>query len=104
MNNVVSLEQKRIEQGPHVTGQAICMHCRHKWAAVRPLTDDAEDMQCPACGLPRGVWEYNFTVPEGPIWTCAYCPSQAFKLTPVAAYCIGCGRRTTYATLAEATP
>lgn len=49
-DNVVGINSLK----PHMTGEAICLHCNHKWVAVAEVGTRALD--CPECRLSKGVY------------------------------------------------
>lgn len=64
MSNVVSITAKQ----PHISGEAVCINCRHGWMAVAPLGTD--ELECPECKTLRGTW-LRLTFPTVPVLTCA---------------------------------
>ncbi len=83
----------------HGTGKAKCLACKHEWVAVAPLPVTA-DLECPACGASRGVYQYPFdAAPDSAEWTCR-CGNTLHKLIVRAdhteyALCVGCGNAKT---------
>lgn len=103
MSNVIDLGQHRLKKQPHVSGWVTCMspECKHTWVGVAPVERDT-DLECPKCGLVRGVWSMNFTVPEGDLtFTCNGCESQYYKVGRASVTCIGCGATSTFEELTE---
>ena len=45
---------------PHLAGEARCIGCQHKWAAVAPV--GTRSLECPSCKTMNGLWTY----PVGP--------------------------------------
>ena len=85
---ITSIESKR----PHLAGEAICLQCRHKWTAVCPV--GVAEMECPECGLFRGVYVYN-CVPEQEVWSCK-CGNYHFAITQKNIVCVYCGISQTF--------
>jgi hypothetical protein len=54
MAEVVSLAAVREEREPHLAGDALCIGCRHEWAAVAPV--GVWQLECPSCGSMKGIW------------------------------------------------
>jgi transcription elongation factor Elf1 len=66
-DNVIDMKAHK----PHYSGGAQCLHCEHRWIAVVAVADDDGQLQCPNCGLDKGVWRGLFTPPDGSkIWVC----------------------------------
>ena len=38
------------ENTPHKVSEVICIGCKHRWIAVRPMTTQLKDLECPQCG------------------------------------------------------
>ena len=85
------LEFKRPEpQDPHLSGQAQCFGCQHKWVAVAPV--GTKEMECPNCHCIKGVFR-NICAPEKDkkIWVCE-CGCDLFMLIEKVGYmCVNCG-------------
>lgn len=62
MGDVINI----LKNKPHISGDAVCLHCKHEWVGVWPL--GVVGMECPACGLMKGV-NQGLTVPEE-VWQC----------------------------------
>ena len=78
---------------PHISGQAVCLACRHHWVAVAPV--GSVDLQCPSCETMRGLMQYPVGAAEGDnVFQCA-CGAQHFffrlRADRVQIMCIGCG-------------
>lgn len=87
MSDIINLDDHR----PHRSGQAKCTNCKHVWAAVSPVGCD--DLECPECGLCRGVWYGNHLYPQGThIVTCS-CGNTFFEVSPEQVLCINCGNK-----------
>ena len=91
MGEIVAL--KRGGQGPdeaHLSGNAQCVGCGHRWVAVCPV--GAVELECPACGLNTGRMR-NLCLPcEGEkIWACP-CGCDLFVVVETKGYmCSRCG-------------
>ncbi|HSX21491.1 MAG TPA: hypothetical protein VLE97_01800 [Gaiellaceae bacterium] len=84
--NVVSLADRR--KDPHSSGEAICLDCKHTWAAVAPT--GTVWLECPGCGLTRGRFRYQHERTGAAHWTCK-CGNDLFHVTPDGYYCPNCG-------------
>ncbi|WP_051261517.1 helix-turn-helix domain-containing protein [Desulfovibrio inopinatus] len=74
------------EHSPHVSGEAICLSCKHEWVAVVPV--GTTWLKCPNCGLLKGTGKYP-VVPEMH-WLCT-CGTPIFYITQKGAICPMCG-------------
>ncbi len=84
MSEVVSI----IERKPHLSGEAKCMHCEHRWMAVSPI--GITQFECPECGLLKGVF-YAYAVHEKyAIWRCS-CGNDLYFLHAGGCLCSLCG-------------
>lgn len=88
MAEVVSLSAWKDSQVPHASGPARCLHCGHEWVAVAPVGVDF--LECPACGLEKGVYFSLMTVSGEDHWACR-CGGKVFGITPKSIYCVKCG-------------
>lgn len=88
MTNIISLDEHRQAQTPHLSGEAVCPVCTHRWQAVAPV--GTTNLGCPSCGSIRG--QFANTVLRGDTcWVCT-CGSDTFRISPeVGPYCICCG-------------
>lgn len=94
MGNVVNLSDHK----PHVSGPAKCLGCQHEWAAARPAGPPVY-LECPSCGLHKGVFNGNHAPPEADaVYTCA-CGCQHFFVMTYGVFCQGCGTVTDYSAL-----
>lgn len=94
-DKIVSLEDHRAKakaaRDPHLSGMARCLACKHKWAAVAP--PGTADLQCPACGLLRGAWQFGVSPPVGSNkYVCLSCGCDVFRLSTLELLCIACGQ------------
>lgn len=46
-----------LEASPHLSGEAMCLVCQHKWVAVAPIGECS--LECPECHTFRGVFTGN---------------------------------------------
>lgn len=72
---------------PHLTGEAVCTTCGHKWMAVAPV--GTVHLTCPECSRLQGVFK-NAVEPET-AWACNCNGNQLFFLTRAGAMCRSCG-------------
>lgn len=84
---------------PHLAGEALCIGCRHTWAAVAPV--GTSRLECPACGLGKGMFRYPIYCEDGDsLFTCncgcealiAYVREGRFRIQ-----CMNCGTHQTEA-------
>lgn len=87
MTEVIDLQREREERTPHLSGEARCLACKHKWIAVAPV--GTLWLECPSCTLTRGRYS-NQVENEGLHWTCK-CENDLFYVTVSAIYCPNCG-------------
>lgn len=85
-DNVIPL--KPVEREVHVTGDAKCTVCGHKWVVVAPA--GISIFECPACSLHQGVF-MNPCIKDGePFWTCD-CSNEFFVIHKSEIICSRCG-------------
>lgn len=70
-------------------GEAFCISCDHKWAAVAPT--GSLFFECPGCRRFTGRWKFTFGVPSGLQVRGCNCGNQLFYLTPEGHLCANCG-------------
>lgn len=88
---VILLDKRREEARPHVQGPAVCLACKHTWAAVVDAEADFCSLECPSCTAERGTMASHITIPDaGPVWTCC-CGCYLFVITPKGVHCPSCG-------------
>lgn len=75
---------------PHMSGQAICLECRHEWVAVAEA--GTWNLDCPGCHLPKGVWQ-GLTLPADGLVKRCYCSNITFVVTPEIILCTYCGQQ-----------
>lgn len=85
-DDVIDFETRRTERQPHLAGEARCLSCGHRWAAVAPV--GADWLECPQCGLEKGVFSFPYRR-EGPHLECN-CGNDLFHVTPEGVYCPNC--------------
>lgn len=88
MGDVVNIVTHR----PHRTGNAVCVGCCHRWVAVTPA--GVTGLDCPACGLPKGVF-IGLAETELDQWQCC-CKGFVFFIDEQGPYCANCGVRPNY--------
>ncbi len=101
--SVISLAEARAEREPHLAGEAVCLCCRHEWAAVAPT--GTWQLECPSCGTMKGVWRYPVGGEVGDAcFTCA-CGCEALTAYKRAGLfhlkCMSCGTEQTNAVFGE---
>jgi len=84
MNNIVKMDDYR----PHITGNALCLQCGHRWVAVAPT--GTIELECSKCKTWKGVFE-GMTAPDT-VWQCD-CGNQHFYVDDEGAMCAKCGLR-----------
>lgn len=70
-------------------GEAFCIACDHRWAAVAPT--GTIDLECPNCKSMKGHWAFAFSPDVGQLVRSCYCGNQLFLLTPDGHMCANCG-------------
>jgi hypothetical protein len=58
MGEVLKFKPPEREE-PHLSGEAVCIGCKHQWVAVAPL--GTWQLECPSCGSMKGI----FRLPVG---------------------------------------
>jgi len=76
-----------LEHMPHVSGKASCLGCGHWWVAVAPTGTVC--LQCPECGLDKGVF-HAVCVPDT-YWTCTCGCAHFFVSGTTNIICALCG-------------
>ena len=46
MGNIINIEQNI----PHIFSEVICVQCKHRWIAVRPIKTLLKHLECKNCG------------------------------------------------------
>lgn len=91
MAEVVSLDDKRREREPHITGWAKCLQCGGKWVAVVHATGVAEKwLECKFCQTNKARFVNHVEIDGAAHWTCK-CGNDLFFATPTCFYCPNCG-------------
>ena len=90
---VVSLQERREQKDPHMTGEARCLTCKHEWVAVSPI--GTTWLECPFCMALSGRYinHVERAVTEGgqvEHWTCP-CGNDLFYISREYIYCPVCG-------------
>lgn len=92
--SVISFEKYKAKNSPHWSGTAYCVGCKHEWEAAAPT--GTINIECPVCGLPKGVPKYPFGADIGDaVLTCTDCGCIAITAYKHASrfyvQCMGCG-------------
>lgn len=83
------LQFKRQEpDDPHMEGNARCMGCSHKWAAVVPV-GTYTGLECQSCHASKGVM-LGMCHAEADIFVCN-CGNDLFNIHPHGMLCANCG-------------
>lgn len=89
MDNIVNLSDRK--KDPHKTGMAICLDCKFEWVAMAPVGVDR--LECPSCGLERGVFKGASQPPDGTLVYPCHCGNDLFHvLDNSSIFCPNCGR------------
>jgi hypothetical protein len=73
--SVVQFKPREPKEPPHMAGEAICIGCRHTWAAVAPV--GTWQLECPSCGSGNGIWRYPTGAHEGDLGFKCLCGCEA---------------------------
>lgn len=73
----------------HLSGEAVCLECQHRWTAVVPVGVDY--MDCPNCGTNKGVWHYRTAAVDDTRWVCTCGGDAHYVLPEQRCQCIRCG-------------
>jgi len=73
---------------PHLTSICICLECKHEWVGVMPLGTCS--LECPECGLEKGVCK-GVACPEE-AWQCKCGCIHFFVSDTHHILCCYCGR------------
>lgn len=87
--SVIEFKRKESDE-PHLSGNAQCFGCGHKWVCVAPV--GVTSFECPSCHTLKGTFR-NICMPEKDkeIWQCD-CGNDLFIITKVdGAMCVNCG-------------
>jgi len=90
MCEVVDIQTEREKKQPHLSGEARCMLCQHKWIAVKPIYDNLF-LECPECHSMKGFMVYPCEPSDGFLWTCN-CGNDLFRITNKGTLCANCGQ------------
>lgn len=61
MVNIVDIN----ENTPHKVSEVICVNCKYRWLAVRPVGTFLKDIECPYCGMQGYVIETGEEIING---------------------------------------
>lgn len=84
MSNIIAFERN----DPHLSGEAICACCRHKWIAVAPV--GTKELECPECGTFKGLFVNQVAPRSEYLWECN-CGCQIFFILKEGIQCYQCG-------------
>lgn len=74
---IIPFKRAARENQRYGTGPCVCLGCRHAWTGVLEVPATA-NLECPACGLPKGTLKYPFGAGEGDeVLVCKHCDSEA---------------------------
>jgi hypothetical protein len=76
----------KLERGSHLSGEAICIHCKHEFVAVAPV--GTINMTCPSCGTEKALFKHPCEPTVA--WVCQ-CGCHIFMLSPQGVICYECG-------------
>ena len=86
MDNILEFKRK----GEHVSGNALCLICDHKWIGVAPVGTHA--LECPSCHTLKGVFTQLVSRQNEDHLQCGCCGGEFYAITPNGPYCINCGK------------
>lgn len=93
MSEVVSFAKAKEKREPHLSGEAICIGCRHEWVAVAPV--GVWQLECPSCLLLKGVFSHPVGAAEGDALFVCDCGCEAltayFRDRLFYLKCMNCG-------------
>lgn len=72
MGSVVEFRQR---EEPHMAGEALCIGCRHHWAAVAPI--GTWQLECPECCSLKGIFRHPVGAAEGDAFFRCNCGCEA---------------------------
>lgn len=84
---IVDFVKYKEENTPHMTGEAKCLSCWHKWVAVAKV--GTVWLECPQCQLQRGRFILHASK-HCEHWECN-CGNDLFHVTKNGIYCPNCG-------------
>lgn len=84
MADVLNLDERR----PHISGEAKCANCGHKWVAVALV--GTSSLECPSCKTMQGMWIHP-TLADKPLWQCS-CGNEFFVIHTDRIMCSRCGK------------
>jgi hypothetical protein len=80
--------KKREESAPHVSGEAVCMACKHEWVAVARIP--ICDLECPNCKCFSGRYRAILIPEDREIFHCN-CGNNHFLIAKAGVFCPCCG-------------
>lgn len=94
---ITSLADHKASKQPHMSGEAVCLVCKHKWVAVAPT--GTHQLECPSCGLHKGIFvALASSADDTLVWNCD-CGNIYYEARTVGLLCIICGTNHPYANL-----
>lgn len=88
MSSVIDFAAKKQEKSAHLAGPAMCLGCKHTWAAVAPI--GTTRLECPDCGTHKGVFRGTMEPENSEIWVCV-CGNDVFIVQQHQILCPTCG-------------
>lgn len=96
MSDVIPFRKR---EEPHLAGEAECIACRHRWVAVCPV--GTWTLECPSCGLMKGMFRYPISADEGDGLFSCMCGCEAlvayYRKGKFRIQCMNCGTHQTEA-------
>lgn len=96
MSNVIEFKPKG---EPHLSGEAVCIGCRHAWEATAPVGTD--NLECPSCGSMKGLFRYPVSADVGDSLFVCQCGCEAltayYRKGQFRIQCMNCGTHQTEA-------
>lgn len=77
---------KREELSPSITGDAVCISCKHEFVAVAPV--GTCELTCPECATTKALFKHPIQPNER--WVCE-CSSDLFFVLKSGCMCRVCG-------------
>ena len=100
---VVSFAAAKAEREPHLSGEALCIGCRHKWVAVAPV--GVWQLECPECSSMKGIWRNPIGADEVDSFFSCTCGCEAmtayFRQCVFHLKCMSCGTEQSNAIFGE---
>ena len=76
------------ESLPHLTFEARCLGCGHRWQAVSP-EGVIDGLECPVCHVYKGILQGLF-IPDEARFVC-HCGCDAYYILADGCQCLQCG-------------